>query len=1302
MKLQKIMSQYRMMLMIIFLVLGNTGVKSAVISSSATGGNWNTASSWAGGIVPISADTVKIIAGSTITINLSGTVTVKNLTLTGTLNFASGSGALMVNGNLLINSGGKLDAFNGTTGKSVTINGDLTNNGSIEFSRAGSILKLGAAALAGSISGSGNFNIIRQLTIDNINGVVLSAAISISNTLLLNEGTFTNGSLLTLNNTSIGNGTASAQCIIQRSQSATLANTYTLGATASLYLSYVHNPAKAGAGISEGNEMPASRSLFRITVNNPAGIFLNDDVTLRSSSSALVLTSGVINLPAGKTLICNHINNTNTSGNASSYVNGGLAMAVGTTATTRIFPVGTSGQNRKVTLTGLSASSGTLIIRFAVEASGTPIIGSGLTSLSNKRVWKGNILSGTMNNYTSITIDYQTDDSISGSIVDARISNSISLNGTYNSLGAGSNTFTTIKSPTASYTALGWFALGALLPPTSTYYIAADGNDAADGKTTTTPWKTLNKVNGQVFNTGDSLLFRRGDTFNGKLLVKHTANLYIDAYGTGAKPVISGAAAINTAWTVYSGNIWQTAFSSGQPAEIRSLIKGNKLLPISRYPNPNVNNGYLNFESFSGNTQITDNDLSSTPNWTGAEFVLRSHPFRLIRSKVTTHSGNTITFPDPVDLGIKNGFGYFFVNDLKAIDQEGEWAYKPSTGTIYVYATSDPNLDSYAFSREDTVLQADTLNQLVIKNLDIKYAGKLALLLNKTTAAMIDSVDISYSGGDGIVLSNCNQATIRNSSVSDVNWSGIFSQVNSDNISISHNNISNIGNAAYGKGKTFAGIDCNSANSTVSYNQVSKTGYSGIISAGVNNLIKRNVIDSVVLLLNDNGGIYTNDNINKTNGTLIEENIITNSIGEYLGAPVASLSSGIYLDNLSEGITVSNNTVAFVNGYGLYGHLLQGGNKFYDNTSFQSALSEMRLHVPASIPQTDVSGNILVTNDPAITHNVLLGNCPDHTYAEIGLFKDNYVINPFNDKTIRFNYKEGSSSPNIRYNSVYEWETAAAQISGTVASPLKYPLGTTPSEVIKFYYNTASTNQNFTLPAGSFIDVKNQAYCGTLTLAPYSSVILLKASSLSCLSSDSCGIPANMTLVQTSDTTATLSWDAVATAINYDVRYKGTTDTDWKYYHNFFGTSALLLHLDPEKTYEYQVRCSCYGTESDWNSLQDSATSTAAMATPDKKIQLSYIKNTPAIAPKANLTAYPNPFETQTTVAFNLPLTQDKVTLEVYNVMGSRVQRLYEGKAHGEQPYAFEFDRKLLPAGIYFIRLTTSQQTKHFKIVITD
>lgn len=45
---------------------------------------------------------------------------------------------------------------------------------------------------------------------------------------------------------------------------------------------------------------------------------------------------------------------------------------------------------------------------------------------------------------------------------------------------------------------------------------------------------------------------------------------------------------------------------------------------------------------------------------------------------------------------------------------------------------------------------------------------------------------------------------------------------------------------------------------------------------------------------------------------------------------------------------------------------------------------------------------------------------------------------------------------------------------------------------ILFEYNPSRTNKAFTLPSGNYIDVNGKSYSGTLTLKPYSSIILIK------------------------------------------------------------------------------------------------------------------------------------------------------------------------------------------------------------------
>lgn len=97
-------------------------------------------------------------------------------------------------------------------------------------------------------------------------------------------------------------------------------------------------------------------------------------------------------------------------------------------------------------------------------------------------------------------------------------------------------------------------------PTTGTvYYVSTEGNDANDGKSADTPIKTLEKVSALKYNPGDTVLFKRGETFRGKMLAKE--GVTYSAYGEGAKPIISGSPenmAYPECWTLLDGteNIW--------------------------------------------------------------------------------------------------------------------------------------------------------------------------------------------------------------------------------------------------------------------------------------------------------------------------------------------------------------------------------------------------------------------------------------------------------------------------------------------------------------------------------------------------------------------------------------------------------------------------------------------------------------------------------------------------------------------------------------------------------------------------
>jgi myo-inositol-hexaphosphate 3-phosphohydrolase len=79
-----------------------------------------------------------------------------------------------------------------------------------------------------------------------------------------------------------------------------------------------------------------------------------------------------------------------------------------------------------------------------------------------------------------------------------------------------------------------------------TYYVdAVSGSDANSGTSPTRAWKTVQRASNATFLPGDRLVFRRGQTFAGSLNISEsgtsTAAIYIAGYGSGMRPVITGA-----------------------------------------------------------------------------------------------------------------------------------------------------------------------------------------------------------------------------------------------------------------------------------------------------------------------------------------------------------------------------------------------------------------------------------------------------------------------------------------------------------------------------------------------------------------------------------------------------------------------------------------------------------------------------------------------------------------------------------------------------------------------------------------
>ena len=168
--------------------------------------------------------------------------------------------------------------------------------------------------------------------------------------------------------------------------------------------------------------------------------------------------------------------------------------------------------------------------------------------------------------------------------------------------------------------------LNNLIITATTFYVSSNGSDLSDGQSPHSSWKTIKKLNSEFsgFTPGDKVLFRRGDTFYGTILLSASGiagkPIILGAYGAGEKPIISGFATVSD-WTDKGGGIFAKAIDC---ESIPNMVTVNGInTPIGRWPN----SGYLTIDSHITNSSIYDSSLPSIPNWTGAEVVIRKNAY---------------------------------------------------------------------------------------------------------------------------------------------------------------------------------------------------------------------------------------------------------------------------------------------------------------------------------------------------------------------------------------------------------------------------------------------------------------------------------------------------------------------------------------------------------------------------------------------------------------------------------------------------------------------------------------------------
>ena len=137
------------------------------------------------------------------------------------------------------------------------------------------------------------------------------------------------------------------------------------------------------------------------------------------------------------------------------------------------------------------------------------------------------------------------------------------------------------------------FLLFSTIASATDYYVSSSGNDANNGLSSSTSWKSITKVN-SAFSTmkpGDRILFNRGDIFYGTIIVAASGSagnpIFIGAYGTGNNPIITGFTTISE-WTNEGNGIYSKVITSEAQTNMVTIDGVN--IGMGRYPKSNIPN----------------------------------------------------------------------------------------------------------------------------------------------------------------------------------------------------------------------------------------------------------------------------------------------------------------------------------------------------------------------------------------------------------------------------------------------------------------------------------------------------------------------------------------------------------------------------------------------------------------------------------------------------------------------------------------------------------------------------------------
>lgn len=653
-----------------------------------------------------------------------------------------------------------------------------------------------------------------------------------------------------------------------------------------------------------------------------------------------------------------------------------------------------------------------------------------------------------------------------------------------------------------------------------------DSSDCGDG-----PWASLARVANAALAADDVVHLRCGDRWAETLVVQGsndaTRPIRYTSYGTNcdsSPPLLSGAQPLSS-WTP-DGAQADVYVSENIGVLTTQLLMDGERLTVAREPNLVANTSPYRLitaqssdisASLTARHYLLDTAYASQVGRdpTGAEIHIRNRRWRLQDRLVTRYEPalgrigwddgtqnpspteliqcslvqQSCSFPDSKGLCtvILPDFGYYLANLRWMLDAAHEWHQARATGAISLQLApgdSPANHLIEASTLDHLVVAQDQLG-FIVEDLALESSRLDAVHIVRSSHFTLQRLRVTNSGGNGIYMrmGASNQgAMLHANAISNSSTAAIRSVWGGSDVTITENVISDSGNLDFanpdaldylsegrGTGIAIGG----EKDFVVASNLIERSGYCGIQVGGSipGSRLASNRIDRSCLLLDDGGGIYIGGIQGVNDAMLVEENIVSRSVGNRHGVPGSShAAEGIYLDADCQGVTARDNVVWGVAARGVFLHNAYEntitGNTLYGNgvaiglyENFTQGLNQAGTMYGNSFGQ-----NTLFQLGPEPTIN-LTSQYDDFDQAfTFGSFDDNAHGGLYTPRVIAEHYRQGGASVHTSLT-LAEWRARRSQAP---TSRLQRPVSFAPYRISALTTAHPISNASFDADSASW------------------------------------------------------------------------------------------------------------------------------------------------------------------------------------------------------------------------------------------